>query len=304
MQDDLRSPAHRYAVTIGTFDGVHLGHRALFSRTIECSRAADAEPAVVTFTPHPRTVLNGASGILQLTSIEDRVRLIRESGVSRVETVEFTREVASLSAREFLERLGARMPLRSLVVGENFRLGKQREAGIDELSILGAAMGFEVVAFPPVVKHGAPISSTRIRNTLNEHGDVSLAAELLGRPYEVAGVVVEGAGRGRTIGVPTANVRVPESILVPRNGVYRCGATIQGQTEASVHGVLNIGIRPTFDAADRSVELHILDWSGDIYGASVRIAFEARLRDERRFESVDALVAQIQRDIAEARRAR
>jgi riboflavin kinase/FMN adenylyltransferase len=164
-------------------------------------------------------------------------------------------------------------------------------------------MGFDLVAVPPVVRLGALISSTRIRNNLTEHGDVSLAAELLGRSYEVAGVVVEGAGRGRTIGVPTANVRVPEGILVPRNGVYRCTATIQGQTGASVRGVLNIGIRPTFDAAGRSVELHILDWSGDIYGATVRIRFEARLRDERRFESVDALVAQIQRDIAEARRA-
>ena len=303
MQDDPQAPDHRYALTIGTFDGVHLGHSALFRRTIECALATHAVPAVVTFTPHPRTVLNGDLGLLQLTSIEDRVSLIRESGISHVEVVEFTREVASLSAREFLERLGARMPMDSLVVGENFRLGRRREAGIDELRPLGAAIGFEVVAVPPVVKHGAPVSSTRIRNALTEHGDVTLAAELLGRPFEVAGVVVEGAGRGRTIGVPTANIRVPEGILVPRNGVYRCSATIQGQTEASVRGVINIGIRPTFDAANRSVELHILDWSGDIYGATVRVAFEERLRDERRFESVDALVAQIQRDIAEARRA-
>ncbi len=301
MQDDPLSADQRYTVTIGTFDGVHLGHRALLDRTVERSRDTNTPSAAATFAPHPRTVLNGDTGLLALMSVEDRVRYIRESGIARVVVVVFTHEVASLSARQFLERLGAQVPLHSLVVGENFRLGRQREAGIEELRTLGAAMGFEVIVAAPVLQHGIPISSTRIRNGLTERGDVALAAELLGRTFELAGVVVEGIGRGRTIGVPTANVRVPEGIVVPRNGVYRCSATIHGQTELPLRGVLNIGIRPTFDAGPRSVELHILDWSGELYGVTVRIAFEERLRDERRFESVDALVAQIRRDITRAR---
>ncbi len=303
MQDDPLSADQRYTVTIGTFDGVHLGHRALLDRAIERSRDTTTPSAAATFAPHPRTVLNGDTGLLALMNVEDRVRHIRERGIARVVVVEFTHEVASLSARQFLERLGARVPLHSLVVGENFRLGRRREAGIEELRTLGAAMGFEVIVAASVLQHGLPVSSTRIRDALTERGDVALAAELLGRPYELAGVVVEGIGRGRTIGVPTANVRVPEGIVVPRNGVYRCSATIPGQPGLPQRGVVNIGIRPTFGAGDRSVELHILDWSGEIYGATVRIAFEERLRDERRFESVDALVAQIRRDITRARNA-
>jgi len=301
MKDDPLSSDQRYTVTIGTFDGVHLGHRSLFSHTIERARSTNTPSAAATFAPHPRTVLNGDTGLLALMSVEDRVRHIHKSGISRVILVEFTREVASLSARQFLERLGEQVPLDSLVVGENFRLGRRREAGTKELRAIGTVMGFEVVVATPVTKDEAPVSSTRIRKALTEHGDVVLAAELLGRPYELAGVVVQGMGRGRTIGVPTANVRVPEGIVVPRNGVYRCSATIDGQAGLPLRGVLNIGIRPTFGASGRSVELHILDWSGELYGVTVRIGFAERLRDERRFESVDALVVQIQRDIARAR---
>ena len=154
---------------------------------------------------------------------------------------------------------------------------------------------------PPVLVDGAPVSSTRIREALSSGGDVDLAARLLGRPFSLSGPVVQGFGRGRTIGVPTANLQVPEDLLVPRNGVYLCTAHVAREPSQAAPAVLNIGTRPTFDAGERSVEAHLLDWSGDLYGRSVRLELLRRLRDERRFEGVEPLVAQIHADIAQAR---
>jgi riboflavin kinase/FMN adenylyltransferase len=290
-----------YALTIGTFDGVHLGHQEVLHRTVASAERRNLTPAALTFVPHPRTVVRGGEQLPYLMPLGERVERIRQTGVRQVLVQEFDRSLAQLSAREFFEQLGARLRLRHLVVGEDFRIGRGREAGANDLAELGRSLGWTLESVPPVVLDGAPVSSTRIRSALTETGDVEVAARLLGRPFELSGVVVEGFGRGRSIGVPTANVRLPGELAVPRNGVYFCTASVPQAPDARLPGVLNIGIRPTFDAGARSVELHLLDWSGDLYGQRVGISFRRRLRDERKFESVDALVQQIGRDIALAR---
>ncbi len=295
------TPGGPYALAIGTFDGVHLGHQEVLRRTVEAARLRGLVPAALTFVPHPRSVVHGVKEIPYLMQLEERTRRIRELGVAEVRVQRFDAALAALTAREFFERLGEELPLRHLVVGKDFRIGRGREAGVAELRLLGAELGWSMEDVPAVWVEGAPVSSTRIREALAGEGNVELAARLLNRPFELSGTVVEGFGRGRTIGVPTANVRLPDEILVPRNGVYFCSATAALQPEPDLYGVLNIGIRPTFDSGTRSVELHILDWSGDLYGETLRVRFLRRLREERKFESVDALVRQIARDIVEAR---
>lgn len=290
-----------YVATIGAFDGVHLGHRALLRRAVELAAERGVASAALTFNPHPRAVLSPDGDLKYLTTLEQRFALLRAEGISTAIALPFNRDVATLSAREFLAGLESMLDLDALVIGENFRIGKGREAGVDELRVLAKEAGWQVETVPPVQVEGTLVSSTRIREALRTHGDVPLAHRLLGRPYALAGVVVPGAGRGRTIGVPTANVRVPTEVLVPRYGVYYCRARLPGARAAESHGVLNIGIRPTFDAGARSVELHLLDWEGDLYEREITVLFMQRLRGEMKFEGASALVTQIQRDIERAR---
>lgn len=290
-----------YALAIGTFDGVHRGHQEILRRTVAAARERGLVPAALTYVPHPRTVLYETTPLPYLTTVERRLELLRAASMERVEMQIFDRALAELSARAYFELLQAELPVRHLVVGENFRTGRGREAGVDELRRLGSELGWTLEAVPPVHIEDRPVSSTRIRACLIEEGDVALAQVLLGRPFALSGPVVPGDGRGRTIGVPTANVLPPGDLLIPRNGVYLCAVSIAGDEDDRLFGVLNIGVRPTFGAGERSVEVHLLDWSGDLYGRTLALDLLERLRDERRFDDVDALVSQIREDIARAR---
>lgn len=288
-------------LSIGVFDGVHIGHQELLRRTVSAAQNLEVASAALTFAPHPRSVLSDEPDLKYLLPITRRLELIRAQGVQHVILREFDRTLGQLSAYEFFLQLTQSLTLQRLVVGENFRLGRNREAGIAELRTLGASMGWDVQAVPPVELEGQIVTSSRLRQLLADSGDVQLAARLLGRPFELSGPIVQGFGRGRTIGVPTANVQVASELLVPRNGVYLCSVQLDGGPQAQQVGVLNIGIRPTFDSGARSIEVHLVDWSGDLYGRTITLHFLHRLRGEQKFANVDALTGQIGLDIARAR---
>lgn len=289
------------ALTIGTFDGVHRGHQALLTHLRDRAEVLGLRPAVITFWPHPRNVLAGGNVIQYLTTLPERLELLRATGVEDVSVMEFDLPLSRLKAREFFQSVSWEKDLQLLIAGENFRVGHNREAGIEEIHEIGHELGFQVEMFPPQAAAGGKISSTRIRGVLLEDGDVRLASTLLGREYMISGTVIQGAGRGRSIGIPTANIQIEDGLLVPLNGVYYCSVDNLQTGERDIGAMVNIGIRPTFDAGPRSVEAHLLDWSGDIYTHTLKVRFHTRLRDERKFENAAALVEQIQRDIAQAR---
>lgn len=286
-------------VAVGVFDGVHRGHRHVLDLLGQMSENRDLEPAVLTFDPHPLEITAPDRAPRLLSDIRLRLELFDEAGVEVVGVLPFDPDVRELSPTGFAtevlaERLGARL----VVVGEDFRFGKDRTGHVGLLRELGDAHGFEVHVVP-LVGGEAPVSSSAIRVALLS-GDVAAAIELLGHPHEVAGSVEAGEGRGSTIGVPTANLEVSDRIVVPGRGVY----AVRGRPEADdwVPGVANIGVRPTFGGGNReTVEVHLLDWSGDLYGQELRVRFVERIRDEQVFGSAVALVEQIRSDIEAAR---
>lgn len=278
-------------VTTGFFDGVHLGHRAVIGRLVSEAQARGDEPVLVTFWPHPRTVFqDGARELRLLTSLEEKRALLASLGVRRVEVLPFTREFASLTAREYLrdvlqERLGARC----LVVGYDNRMGRDRLTA-PELAPVAASLGMDMIGVP-VLEGSGHISSTQIRKTL-ESGAVDTAARMLGYPYSLYGVVVAGNRLGRTIGFPTANMQLYEPLkLVPGSGVYAVDVDLPDGR--ALRGMTNIGLRPTVGGHVRTIETHILDFDEDIYGLPLRLHFLRRIRDERLFPSLDALRAQL-----------
>lgn len=285
-------------VTIGNFDGVHRGHRHLIWQIVRRARDLNADAVVLTFEPHPLTVLHPDVHVRRLNSPEERAEIIASLGVDLLITYPFTPEVASVSARDFVSMLRDRLCMVELWVGPDFALGRNREGDIEKLQELGHELGFEVRRFEPFSWHGHVIHSTDIR-LLVSGGAVDKAEDLLGYPYSLAGEVVPGDGRGKKIGVPTANLAVCSSRLLPASGVYVAWATVGGGSRYPA--VVNVGNRPTFDGESVTVEAHLLDFYGNIYGWEVVLEFRNRLRCERRFSSVEALVAQIRRDIEAAR---
>jgi len=287
-------------LTIGSFDGVHKGHQAILRKLVAGAHAANAPAVALTFYPHPSIVLRGRTGPFYLTSPEERVELLGELGVDRVITLTFDQALASLTAHEFIQALYEHLGLRHLYVGHDFALGRGRQGDLPFLQDLGKEMGFTINVMHPIRLAGQVVSSSRIRAALAE-GDVRLAGALLGRRYRVNGEVVPGDGRGRTIGIHTANLAVDPERCLPKSGVYACLASIDGQEWGAV---ANIGIRPTFENKEvlPRLEAHLLDYEGDLYGMDLRVAFAARLRDEQRFPNVGALVAQIQADIRKAKK--
>lgn len=287
-------------VTIGVFDGVHRGHQALVARVAEEAASRGLGAGVVTFHPNPLTVLRPDVPFSYLTSLERRVELLREAGAQWVSVLQFTSELALVSAEDFTRMLVEDAGMRLLIVGENFHLGRGREGDVARLREIGADLGFEVQTLP-LVSGGAgevaEISSTRIRRALAT-GEMLEVAELLGRPFSLRGPVLHGDERGRTIGFPTLNIGVSADQALPPNGVYVTRAEIEGRMHL---GATNIGTQPTFDGTRRRVETHLIDFDGDLYGAVVRIELLQQLRIERKFEGVDALVAQIERDVAQTR---
>ena len=302
VRDELRHAATTggNVVTIGVFDGVHRGHQALIERVTAEAVALGLGAGVVTFHPNPVTVLRPDVPFSYLTSLERRVELLREAGAQWVSVLQFTSELALVSAEDFARMLVEDAGMRVLIVGEDFHLGRGREGDVETLRTIGERLGFTVETISLVAggtDDTSDISSTRIRRALAT-GEMREVAELLGRPYSLRGPVLHGDERGRTIGFPTLNIGVSPDHALPPDGVYVTCAEIDGET---YHGATNIGTQPTFDGTRRRVETHLLDFDGDLYDHVVRIELLQQLRPERKFEGVDALVAQIQLDVAETR---
>jgi riboflavin kinase / FMN adenylyltransferase len=286
------------AVALGVFDGVHLGHRAILGAAVAHGRAADAPALACTFEPNPLEVLQPERAPLPITTLDERLELIAACGVDGTVVLTFTRELAAVEPEAFVKDvLVERLVARQVVVGFNHRFGRAARGDAALLRELGARMGFTVDVIAPLTVDGAPVSSTAIRAALGR-GDLDAAARMLGRPYTLPGTVVAGAGRGRTLGFPTANVAPARPVLVAP-GVYACTLEVAGGPRRAV---VNVGVRPTFGEATLAVEAYLLDFSGDLYGQTVRLVFVSRVREERRFPSVDALRAQIADDVETARR--
>jgi riboflavin kinase / FMN adenylyltransferase len=286
-------------VTIGNFDGVHRGHQVLLRRAMDAAHDRGLRAVAVTFHPHPAAVLRPGSEPPALQTIEDRTGQLLEAGMDLVLVLEFTDRLASLGPHVFVEQvLVERLQAVQVIVGSNFRFGHKASGNVVTLNDAGATYGFRTEAVALLDLDGVPLSSTNVRERL-ESGDVGWANRALGRPFSLEGQVVPGDGRGRTIGVPTANLDVPTGLLVPADGVYAGHAEVEGGRRPCV---TNVGVRPTFDGQRRTVEVHLLDADLDLYGRRLRVTFEHRLRGERRFAHVDELVDRIRADIDEARR--
>lgn len=286
-------------VTIGNFDGVHRGHLTLLHRTVDAALARGVRSIAVTFEPHPAAVLRPGSEPARLTSQDERAELLSNAGIDLVVMLPFTRELAALEPEAFIARvLAERLRATRVVVGTNFRFGRGAAGDVAVLVEEGGRHGFDVEAVAVRDLDGVAISSTSIRDAL-QRGDLAWASEALGRPYQVGGEVVRGDGRGRSIGIPTANLDVPAGRLVPSHGVYAGHASAGGTWWRCV---TNVGVRPTFDAGDTpTVETHLMDAGDvDLYGQALTVTFEHHLRGEQRFASVDELVARIHADIEDA----
>jgi riboflavin kinase / FMN adenylyltransferase len=288
-------------VTVGTFDGVHRGHKSVLDALTAAAEAHGLRSVLVTFDPHPLRIVRPAAAPQLLTTPVEKIEILAQTEVDRVAFLRFTPELAQLTPRQFVEDiLIGRFGMHHLVIGYDHGFGRDRSGGVETLQEIGAETGFGVEVIAPVHTNGAePISSSRVRRALHG-GDVALAARALGRPYSLLGTVVRGARRGHRLGFPTANLDVgsPDKLL-PHEGIYAVRAAL-GRGFAD--GVLHLGPRPTFAGLAPSVELHLFDFSGDLYGRRVRVEFHERIRDIARFDSVDALVHAMEADCAEARR--
>jgi len=289
------APSGGSAVAIGVFDGMHLGHR----RVLESLGDVDTGLARVamTFSTHPASLLSQEGAPPRLSTLKRRFDLFEDAGIDRVAVLGFDEEMRVMEPEEFVRQfLVEGLDARFVVVGAGFRFGREAAGSTETLEDLGRRHGFDVEVIDIACDDGAEIRSTMIRETLRG-GDVERAAKMLGRPYDLEGIVVPGDGRGRQIGIPTANVSFPAMLTVPRHGVYAVNAVIDG---VDYPAVANFGIRPTFGGEDEVLEVHVLEFSRDLYGKHISVEFVRRIRDERRFESVDDLLAQIQADIASA----
>lgn len=289
--------AHDVCATIGNFDGVHIGHRVLIARTRYQATRRGMLNMVVTFWPHPLSVLAGRHAPPQLTTRDQRRLLLERLGVNIMLELPFTRELAAFTPEKFLKELLLPMGVAELVIGYDFSLGKGRTGNFDVLKVLGRQLGFGVEQVPPVIVNGAVVSSTRVRDLIQK-GDVWELRPLLGRFHFLSGAIIHGHGRGEGLGFPTANLEVPD-VLLPRRGVYVTWATCG---DAIWPAVTNIGVNPTFGNDRVSVESFLLDADIDLYDQNISLHFVQRLRDEQRFASVEELKARIAQDVALARR--
>jgi riboflavin kinase/FMN adenylyltransferase len=293
----------RSVVSIGVFDGLHRGHRAILERALARARAGGQPCVVVSFDPHPDVVLarDAFRAPAPLTPPAEKRRRLLAMGMSALDVIPFTRELAALTPEAFIERhLLAPHGMTAMVVGEGFALGRARSGTVERLREIGQTAGFEVEAVPLLVQDGAPVSSTRVRTLLGD-GKVAEAARLLGRPYDLTGLVVTGEGLGRQLGVPTANLRLHEEKLLPRDGIYAVRAGIEGEP-VTRPAAMSLGVRPTFDGQVRTLEVHLLDWSGDLVGRDLTVELVDWLRPELRFDSPQALTEAMMRDLEETRR--
>lgn len=304
---NLRARHRGCVATIGNFDGLHLGHQAILGRLLQNAAAYGLPATVVTFEPHPQEFFHPGDRPSRLTSFREKLEVLSTLPIDRVLCLPFNRALAELEAETFIERIlvGA-LGIRSLIVGDDFRFGRRRRGDIALLAAAGERYGFELEVMPALESGGERVSSTRIRAALRS-GDLAAAERLLGRPYRLAGLVVAGDGRGRQLGFPTANVHLQrrayangaEPHAAPLAGVF--AVRVFGIGERPLEGVANIGMRPTVNGTQCLLEVHVFDFDGDLYGSHLQIEFHRRLREERRFSSLDALAAQIGEDARAAR---
>jgi riboflavin kinase/FMN adenylyltransferase len=302
IEQELASitPQGETLLTIGVFDGVHAGHRHLLEKLQQRAAERKLLSGVVTFNPHPQLVLHPHNQLPWLSNLEDRVRTFQELGVNIVAVLTFTPKVAQLSAREFMSLLKKHLKMRGLMVGPDFALGRGGEGNINLLHALGREMKFSVEALRPYTINGEVVSSTLIRQALAQ-GDMRRVQMLMGRYFYLRGKVITSDKRGRVLGFPTANLDIKPQQALPGNGIY---ATIAQVDVAQVHGkrfpsATNIGIRPTFGEGEKTVETHLIQYKGDLYGKEIRVEFVQKLRDEKRFASSEELQVQIEEDIQE-----
>jgi len=284
-------------LTLGVFDGLHLGHQLIMRTVSERARSTGAIPTVITFDPHPRAVLHPQSAPPLLQTLDQKVEGFGVLGIEQTIVVNFTKEFSMIRAEDFLrDVVKERLHAKEVYLGRGFAFGHDREGHIDLLRRVSQELGFFADEVPEVRLRNQRVSSSRIRQLLLD-GKVNLARRMLGRPYGVEGLVLRGAERGHTLGFPTANLH-PHNRVIPRNGVYVTGTLIDGQWRRSV---TNVGVRPTFtNDAEPSVETYVLNWTGDLYGDVVRVRFLHRLRNEKKFGSIDELKAQIELDVNRA----
>ncbi|MEZ0611901.1 bifunctional riboflavin kinase/FAD synthetase [Fibrella sp. WM1] len=298
---DSLSPLPYAVVTSGTFDGVHLGHQKILQRLNEVARShPDGQSVVMTFWPHPRTVVSNDSQDLRLlSSLEEKIDLLEQAGVDHLIVIPFTRSFSQLTSEEFIRQILIDcIGTRKLVIGYDHRFGRDREGGFDYIRAHQAEFGFEVEEIPRQDIEAVGISSSKIRAALSE-GNVAAATRFLGRPYSLTGTIVKGRQLGRTIGFPTANLQVDDPVkLIPANGVYAVDVEQGGRTYG---GMLNIGFRPTVAGEHQTIETYIFDFDKDIYGEHMTLQFRAFLRPEQKFNGLPALVEQLQQDEQQAR---
>jgi riboflavin kinase/FMN adenylyltransferase len=285
-----------HAVAIGVFDGVHRGHLAVFRALKEAY--PDLPIAALTFGTHPVSIVTGTDAPPALTSLQERLELFAEAGLDTAAVIDFTEKTRSLSPAEFTETyIVDGLNAKAVSVGSGFRFGEGAKGTVDTLRLEGQDMGFVVIETPIVDLHGTEVRSSAIRAAVAS-GGVELAARMLGRRFAISGIVVAGDARGRTIGFPTANVTMPACLVRPAGGVYAVVSTVDGVVYP---GVCNVGTRPTFGGSEEMIEVYLFDVDIDLYDKDMRVEFVDRIRNEQRFASVDALVAQIRTDVQQAK---
>jgi len=291
------NPEKGTLLTIGVFDGVHLGHRHLINTLTHKATELNLISGVVTFRYHPRLLLLPHPKPVQLTAFEERGNLLRNLGIVIVIPLTFTAELAKMSAREFVTLLKQHLRMQGLVIGPNFALGREREGNAAKLKALGEELDFTVEVILPLIIEGSLVSSTAIRESLAQ-GNIAETTKLLGRHFSLRGLVVGGVERGQSLGFPTANIDLNSDLALPSNGVYATRAHVTNRVYDSV---TNIGNRPTFNENKRTIEVHLLDFAEDIYGEQLTIEFVERLRAEIKFTDSEELVSQIHKDIKQAK---
>ncbi|NGP88911.1 bifunctional riboflavin kinase/FAD synthetase [Fodinibius halophilus] len=288
-------------VTVGTFDGVHAGHRAIMDTVAEKAEARGARSAIVTFDPHPRDIINpGEAGIKLLTTLQERAEILDELGIDTMVVIPFDRDFSLLSSEEFVrDIIYEKIGVSEFVIGYDHQFGRNREGTIETIERIGEELDFDTYVVSKREVGAKTVSSTAIRNAISEEGDMEQAARFLQRPYRLNGMVVHGDKRGKKIGFPTANIK-PEhpKKIIPKNGVYAVKVRINGDW---YEGMMNIGVRPTFDGQKQTLEVHLFDFDADIYGKEVQVRFLGRIRDEKKFNGRDELVNQLENDQKKAK---
>ena len=281
-------------VTIGTFDGVHLGHQKIVAQITKNAHALNCESLALTFFPHPRMVLQESTEMKQLNTLNEKIALLDNLGIDNLVVHPFDKEFSRLTAEEFVKKVLVDVfKIKKIIIGHDHRFGRNRTAAIGDLINFGEAYGFEVEQISAEEINEVSISSTKIRNALLE-GNIELAANYLGYDYSLTGIIFKGKQLGRTIGYPTANITIEEDYkLIPNNGVYIAKSVLNGKT---VFGMMNIGTRPTVDGTKQTIEINFFDFKQDLYGQKITISLLHRMRSEQKFESIDALKNQLGKD--------